>query len=360
VITGLGAGAAAIAVATVGLLPFRHGINRATPALVLVVPVVISGIVGRRAAAVVTALLSASVFSFAFVPPYDRVSIAQSEDWVALVVFLVVALVVGTLITNEGDRRRVAESLLRRNEQLVAERERLAEEAARVTVMERVDEQRAALLRSVSHDLRTPLATIQAVASDLRDGATYPAETRERLLGLVSDEAARLDRIVGNLLSLSRVEAGSLQPDRQAFALDELVAERVRALERLFAGRTVEVDVGPGLPLIDADYSQIDQVISNLLENAARHAPPGTAVRVCARVVGSMVELSVSDAGAGVASAEREVIFEPFHKGRGSTSSGVGLAICKAIVEAHAGTIGVDSAGGGARFHLTLPIHAGS
>ena len=227
-ITGLGAGAAAIAVATVGLLPFRHGINRATPALVLVVPVVISGIVGRRAAAVVTALLSASVFSFAFVPPYDRVSIAQSEDWVALVVFLVVALVVGTLITNEGDRRRVAESLLRRNEQLVAERERLAEEAARVTVMERVDEQRAALLRSVSHDLRTPLATIQAVASDLRDGATYPAETRERLLGLVSDEAARLDRIVGNLLSLSRVEAGSLQPDRQAFALDELVAERVR------------------------------------------------------------------------------------------------------------------------------------
>jgi len=226
-------------------------------------------------------------------------------------------------------------------------------------VMARVHEQRSALLRSVSHDLRTPLATIQAVTSDLRDGTQYPPETRDRLLDLVSDEAARLNRIVANLLSLSRIEAGALEPERQAVAVDELVAERVASLTRVLDGRRVEVDLGPGLPLVDADYSQLDQVITNLLDNAARHTPPGSIVRVSAVPLGPMLEMSVSDSGPGVPPQDRALVFEPFRHGRASTSSGVGLAICKAIVEAHGGTIGVDSSDlGGARFHLTLPVHA--
>jgi len=360
-LVGLGTGVAAVALATAALVPFRGDISRATPALVLVIPVVAAAVVGGRLPAVMTALGAAFVYSFAFVPPYDRVSIAQSEDVAALAVFVLVALVVGTLIASEADRRRVAEGLLERNEQLVRERERLREEAARVALMEQVDEQRAAMLRSVSHDLRTPLATIQAVTSDLRDGTEYPPETRDRLLDLVADEAARLNRLVANLLSLSRIEAGALQPERQAVAVDELVADRVRALEPLLRGRSVHVDVSPGLPLVDADYSQLDQVITNLLENAARHAPPGTVVTVGARVDGPMIEVSVSDQGDGVDPVEQPFIFEPFRRGRGSASSGVGLAICRAIVEAHGGTIGVDSRpGGGARFHLTLPVHAGA
>ena len=360
------AGAAAIVVATVALLPFRSGTSLATPALVFVVPVVVAGIVGRRIAAVVIAVASAAVFSYAFVPPYDQVSIARSEDVAAALVFLLVALVVGTLVALETDRRRAAEqradelrALLARNEELTAERERLLEEAARATVMARVHEQRSALLRSVSHDLRTPLATIQAVTSDLRDGTQYPPETRDRLLDLVSDEAARLNRIVANLLSLSRIEAGALEPDRQAVAVDELVADRVASLTRVLDGRRVEVDLGPGLPLVDADYSQLDQVITNLLDNAARHTPPGSIVRVSAVPLGPMLEMSVSDSGPGVPPQDRALVFEPFRHGRASTSSGVGLAICKAIVEAHGGTIGVDSSDlGGARFHLTLPVHA--
>ena len=362
---GVATGGAAIAVATAAMLPFRSGISLATPALVFVVPVVVAGLVGRRIAAVVTALASAAVFSYAFVPPYDQVSIARSEDVAAALVFLLVALVVGTLVALETDRRRAAErradelrALLARNEELTAERERLLDEAARVAVMERVHEQQSALLRSVSHDLRTPLATIQAVTSDLRDGTEYPPATRDRLLDLVGDEAARLNRIVANLLSLSRIEAGAMQPDRQAVALDELVAERVLSLGRVLDGRSVEVDLGPGLPLVDADYSQLDQVITNLLDNAARHTPPGSTVRVSAVPVGSMLEISVSDSGPGVAPEDKAVVFEPFHRGPAGTSSGVGLAICKAIVEAHGGRIGVDTSElGGARFHLTIPIH---
>jgi K+-sensing histidine kinase KdpD len=364
-VIGVVAGAAAIVVATAAMLPFRSGISLATPALVFVVPVVVAGIIGRRIAAVVTAVGSAAVFSYAFVPPYDQVSIARSEDVAAALVFLLVALVVGTLVAQEADRRRAAEQradelrgLLARNDELTAERGRLLEEAARATVMERVHEQRSALLRSVSHDLRTPLATIQAVTSDLRDGTEYPPDTRDRLLDLVGDEAARLNRIVANLLSLSRIEAGALEPDRQAVAVDELVAERVAGLGRVLDGRRVEVDLGPGLPLVDADYSQLDQVVTNLLDNAARHTPPGSTVRVSAVPVGAMLEISVSDSGPGVPPEDRALVFEPFRHGRTSTSSGVGLAICKAIVEAHGGTIGVDTSDlGGARFHLTLPVH---
>jgi two-component system sensor histidine kinase KdpD len=172
----------------------------------------------------------------------------------------------------------------------------------------------------------------------------------------VCDEAERLDRIVANILSLSRIEAGALKPERQAVQFDELVAERVKRLSRLFLQVRLQVAI-PDQPLIDGDYSQLDQLVTNLLENAARHAPQGTTVRIGARVRDRMLEVRVSDEGAGVADWERSALFEPFRRGEGSASSGVGLAICKAIVEAHGGTIWVErTAGGGATFAFTLPL----
>src|SRR5207247_5451290 len=136
-----------------------------------------------------------------------------------------VALVMGRLVAAQEERRRAAEqreaevrSLYEDLQAMAEDHRRLSEEATRSQVLERVDEQRAALLRSVSHDLRTPLASIRAVASDLRDGAVYDEQTRAELLATVCDEAERLDRIVANLLSLSRIEAGALKPERQAVA----------------------------------------------------------------------------------------------------------------------------------------------
>jgi two-component system sensor histidine kinase KdpD len=222
-------------------------------------------------------------------------------------------------------------------------------------VLERIDEQRSALLRSVSHDLRTPLATIRAVASDLLGGASYDEATRDELLALVADESERLDRLVANLLNLSRIEAGALRPDRQAVAMEELVTHTVKRLSRLLGRRRVQVDLAH-LPLVDGDYTQLEQVVTNLLENAARHAPSGSTIRVGGREAGGRVEVFVDDEGTGIAPFERQRIFEAFRRGDGSSSSGIGLAICKAIVEAHGGTITVSGApGGGARFLFTLP-----
>jgi len=365
--TGLLLGVALCVVAATALVPFRAGVTVATPALVLVFPVVVAAIVGGRIASLATAVTAAATFNLGFIPPYWRPTVAVVDDAVALGVFLSVALVVGTLVGDGAVRRRAAEqraeeaqALNDRYEALVAERERLAAEANRVAVLEQVDQQRSALLRSVSHDLRTPLATIRAVTSDLRAGASYDDATRDDLLDLVGDEAERLDRIVANLLSLSRIEAGALQPDRQAVALEELVAERVRRLAPLFRRVRVQVDLPPDLPLLDADYSQLDQVVTNLVENAARHSPQGSTVHIAARRREDLVEVWVADEGIGVATFDRTRIFEPFRRGEGSASSGVGLAICRAIVEAHGGTIEVQpNPGGGARFCFTVPVRRG-
>jgi K+-sensing histidine kinase KdpD len=357
-------GVGLVGVVTVALLPFRDDTSRATPALVLTVTVVVAALVGGRVAAVVTAAGAALAFNVAFIPPLGTLTVDVVEDVVALVVFAVVGLAVGTLVARETDRRRAAEQRARelrelydRYEAAQAERERLAEEAHRAALLEQVDRERAALLRSVSHDLRTPLSTIRAVTSDLRAGAGYDPGTRDELLDLVIGEAERLDRIVANLLSMSRVEAGALQPDRQAVALGELVSDSVTRLGRLFERVETQLDFPDDLPLADADYSQLDQVLTNLLENAVRHAPAGSTVRVGASArPGGMLLVYVEDEGPGVPEAERRRIFEPFRRGEGSASSGVGLAICKAIVDAHGGTIGVESApGDGARFVFTLP-----
>jgi two-component system sensor histidine kinase KdpD len=348
------------------LVPLRADVNPAIPALALVVSVVAAALAGGRTSAVMAALVAAVAFNLAFIPPYWTFEVRLVEDLVALGVFTVVALAMGTLIAREAQQRRTAQShaaeleaVQERLTAVAAERSRLAAETTRLAVLEQVDAQRAALLRSVSHDLRTPLSTIRAVTSDLRAGAQYDPATRDELLDLVLDEAERLDRIVGNLLSLSRIEAGAFQPRRQAVDVGELVHECLERLSRPLRHMRLEIEIPEALPLVDADYSQLDQVVTNLLENAARHASTGAALRIDAQHRDGSVAVAVEDEGPGIPLADRDHIFEPFWHGPGGSTSGVGLSICKAIVEAHGGDIHAEDGSGGARFVFTVPVHHG-
>lgn len=362
---GLVVGLAMVVVSAAALKAVGSSANRGMPAVVLVLPVVLAGILGGRTAALLTAAAAAAALNFAFIAPLWTFKINSVDDVVAFAVFVAVALVVGTLVAWEAARRRAAErrtaeveALHHQYEQVVAERERLMEESHQLALLSRADEQRRALLRSVSHDLRTPLASIRALVSDLRAGVTYDEDTRGELLDVVNDEAERLDRLVANLLSLSRIEAGALEPDRQAIAIDELVRDVVGRLSRLFEHLHLKEAVPAELPLVDADYSQLDQVLTNLLENAARHAPPDSTVEIGALSTPPNVEVWVRDEGPGIELGRRAELFEPFRRGPGSESSGIGLAICRAIVEAHGGHIDVSNdPSGGARFQFTLPTH---
>jgi K+-sensing histidine kinase KdpD len=361
---GLVCGGVSAVVAIAVLLPLRDDLSKATPALVLIIPGVIAARLGGRLAAAIVAGATSVAFGVLFLPPFGEWKILDPEDVTAVVVFVLVALSVGELTAREGERRRQAEArsneleaLTARLEQAQLEEQRLAGEVDRLALIAEIDDQRSGLLRSVSHDLRTPLATIRAVSSDLQGDTPYDDATRVELLGLVSDEAERLDRLVANLLSLSRIEAGSFAPDRQAVDLPELLAATTARLRRVTKEHRLELDIPSDLPLIDADYTQLDLVVTNLIENATRHSPPRSTIRVGARPKGDLVEAWVENRGDGVIATDRKRIFEAFHRSHGSRSSGIGLAICKAVVEAHGGTIGVsDAQGGGARFTFTMPI----
>lgn len=360
----LAVGPAMLLAAVLTLAPFRDDLDRSVPALVLVLPVLASALLGGRAPAVLVSVLAAAALNLVFIAPFGTFRVAVWEDIIALTAFVAVAATVGTLSAGIGRSQGVVDQQSVEIQDLRstvassdAERIALEQEAARLRIIEATEEQRAAVLRSVSHDLRTPLATIRAITSDLRSGTAHDEETQNELLDIVGDEAQRLDRLVANLLSLSRIEAGALTLHRQAVDLEELVRDRAKRLARLFHQVRLVVDMPADLALVDGDYNSLDQLITNLLENAARYAPPRSTVTVSARQVSpTTVELRVQDEGIGVAEHDRTRIFEPFHRGEGSRSSGVGLAICKAIVEAHGGGLQVDrTPGGGATFLATLP-----
>jgi K+-sensing histidine kinase KdpD len=337
---GLVVGISGVLAVTVALTPLRDRFTPAAPATLLVVPVVAAAALGGVVVAITTAVVAAAAFSFAFIPPLD--SFRFNDDVLAVPVFLIVAMSVGAVVASEVSRRR------------------LAEDANRAALLEQVDRQRSALLRSVSHDLRTPLSAISAAASELQSPIAHDESTRQELLDVVSDQASRLDRLVANLLDLSRVEAGALRPDRQAVAVDELVHDRLAGLGRLLAGVVVRVHIPDELPLVSVDYSQMGQVLGNLLENAVRHSPSGGTITLTVTSHDELVEISVGDEGKGVDPVQAEHIFEPFQTGPGSSSTGIGLAICKAIVEAHGGTIWLDDVvPHGAAFCFTVPVDRG-
>ena len=318
----------------------------------LVLPVVYAGVLAGRVAALVTALLAVVAFHVV-----DRSGSSVQEDAIAFVTFLGSALAVGAAVGVGTDRLALAAQREEEQRRVSQLNERIAEHAQRMAVLEEVDQQRVALLRSVSHDLRTPLATIRAVTTDLRDRNLHDESTRQELLKSVSDEAERLDRLVGNLLSMSRIEAGSLHIDDQVVDFAELTELAALRLAPLFTDVSVDLQIDPELPLVDGDPALLDEVISNLLENAARYAPSGSTVTVeLVPTTGPGVVMRVRDHGPGVEVEHRADVFQAFWRGAASRSSGLGLAIARAVVEAHSGSIVLsETPGGGATFEVCLP-----
>jgi two-component system, OmpR family, sensor histidine kinase KdpD len=246
----------------------------------------------------------------------------------------------------------------------IIERMRLRRESLRVEVLQRTDALRAALLSSVSHDLRTPLSSIKASASSLlQEDVEWNEETRRSFLLAIEHESDRLNRLVGNLLDMSRIEGGALKPEKEWYPVDELIHDVLAHMQPLLQGREVRTDVPDGLPPVDVDYLHMDQVLTNLLENAVYYTPPASPVEISARAEGEYVTISVADRGPGIPLADRAHIFDKFYRvlgvkrNSGNTGSGLGLAVCKGLVEANGGRIWVESReGGGSTFRFTLPI----
>jgi two-component system sensor histidine kinase KdpD len=241
------------------------------------------------------------------------------------------------------------------------ERARLSEEARLAALRARTEEMRSSLLSAVSHDLRTPLASITGAATALRDDAKLPDPIRGELVDSIVEQAERLERLVANLLDMTRLESGGVVLKRDWVPLDEIVGSALTRLETRLETRPITVDLASDVPLILVDPVLFQQVFVNLLENADKYTPSGSPLEIRARTAGQCVVIEVSDHGPGLPEGAESRVFEKFFRAthQGMPGAGLGLPICKGILEAHGGSITAGNLpGAGAVFRLTLPCGA--
>ena len=438
----LGLGLVAALAAVTGTTLLLYALRQVAPAIslgvVYLVAVLGVSVVWGAGLGALTALLAAAAFDVFHIDPVGALSVGRGEDVVALAVFLVAAMVAGTLAeavraqareADEGSREadlaaELARVLLGADEldaarpraaaaiaaaldldrvELVAHdaappasatalevpeqggtltvpadvpaavrlrlergvlptlgallrvagtRQGLLDEAVETRALRRSEELKTTLLRTVSHDLRTPLTAMAASAEALGSPSLSPAERSELAAG-AAGQARSLAALVDDLLDLSRLEAGRAGPRRTLLAIDEVLDA---AVDDLPPG-AVELQLRSDLPMVLADPTQLERAFHNLLDNALRHAG-GHPVRVRAAAVGPRLVVRVTDRGPGVPEAERERIFEPFHRGGGpGAGSGLGLAIVRGFVDANGGTVHVEGyPGQGASFVVQLPL----
>ncbi len=285
-----------------------------------------------------------------------------------IVPIVVATIPLGALIAERPAGRRPMtrdERLLleaaTRQAAIALDRARLDARARLAQLDAETNQLRASMFSSVTHDLRTPLASIKAGVTSLLDEAAHHDAVQQReLLTTVLEETDRLNRLVGNILDLAKIRAGALIPRRSRAAVDE-IAEAVVARVRARAGDVgIELGFAPTLPEAAVDPMQIDQVLTNLIENALRHSPSGGTIRIHLTQAGRAVRARVSDEGPGIPREEREKVFEAFYRGKEapeSAGSGLGLAIARAIVIAHGGRIWIEeTTGGGTAFVFDVPL----
>lgn len=333
-----------VALVTLVLARSQLGLDQAHIALTYLLAIFCVAGVAGLGPGVVASLLSFLLYNYSFVPPFYVLTVEQPQDLLRLIVFLIAALLASCMAA------------------LALERAQLLRQIAEQEAAAAADRIKATVLSSISHDLRTPLATITGVATALRHGNLSPtSQAGAELLDTLIDEAERLNRLVSNLLNMSRIESGALETTRAWEEISDLTGGVLARLHSHLANRPLRVVMPSDLPLIWVNAALIDQVLTNLLENALKYTPPATPIVVMAARQGRELWVSVADAGPGIPPAALPKIFDKFVRvdtpGRRTQGSGLGLAICKGIVEAHGGRIWAENRPeGGVAFTLSLPL----
>jgi len=282
------------------------------------------------------------------------------------------------LITARGAIGVIAVSLTNVSSRLAAEQERLldafadlaavaverivfAREALNMQISQAATEKlQTAFLDSISHDLRTPLASVVGVLSSLQEGTGLDDATKENLIQLAREEAERLNSSITEMLDISRIESGAIRLSRQLSDVNDIISVALDELGNRSGGRTINVDVAAGLPFVPVDFALIVKVLLNLLDNTFKYSLPDSPVEVKAHQIGQEVEIDVADRGIGIPPEDLQYVFQRFFRVRHPANVpgiGLGLSICKGIVVAHGGRIAAENRpGGGTVIRLTLPL----
>ena len=366
-----------IAAVTAALAPVRGRINQTTAALALLLVVLFAAALWGRRPALVASVVAVMCLNFFFLPPVHTFTVAEPENWVALTAFLVTAVTAGLLSERARRRAEEAEAGGREIARLYRELRDAFERASHAEALRQSERLKTALLDAVTHDLRTPLTSIKASITTLLDEldgrgdggrpVALDEESRREMLTVIDEESDRLNRFIGGLIELARIEAGEMHLRRRWDAVEEIVAAALARAGPLTRGHSVETEFEPDLPVARVDARAVSEVLYTLLDNAAKYSPPGTNIRVEAERAGEeALQIAVEDEGRGIPPELRERVFDKFFRatrdGDVSThepsGTGMGLAIARGIVEAHGGRIRVEGgrSGKGTRVSFTLPI----
>lgn len=354
-----GVAGAVLALRTVGDLA-----NETTAALILLLIVLFAARQFGSPSAISAAIGATLALNYFFLAPVSTFTIADPLNWVALAVFLAVALTVGELSARVRRRASEAEASRLEAERLYLELQVAFEREANAEALRRGEQLKSTLVDAVTHELRTPLTSIKASTSALlRDGGEIGPDARQELLEIVDQETDRLNDLVEDLVGAARLESPALTLDRSWIALEDVIADAAtRAAPRL-RGHRIEIQVPSTIPSVLADARALSEVMFQLLENAAKYSPANGVIHVALDVgTDETVEMRVDDEGPGVPVTERSRIFERFYRAPGTASTasglGMGLAIARGLVEAHGGTLSVSDrpSARGARFSVHIPI----
>jgi K+-sensing histidine kinase KdpD len=365
-----------VGIVTVLLAPFHSQINSTTVALFYLLVVLFVALFWGSGPALLASLLGVLALNFFFLPPLYTLNIAHPQNWVALVVFFTTALAVGQLSARAKRRAEEAERSQHEIERLYKELRDAFERASQSEALRQSEKLKSALLDAVTHDLRTPLTSIKASITTLiveargqtdeNQPVNLDPESRLEMLEVIDEETDRLNRFIGGLIELARIEAGELQLRRRWGTVDEIISTALVRAETLTRNHTLEVIIEPELPVVRVDERAMSEVVYTLVDNAAKYSSTGSPIRISARRNDdTTVVMFVEDEGKGIAPHLRERVFDKFFRatrdGDVSTQpsgTGMGLAIAKGIVEAHGGSIWVEprEGGNGTRVVFTLPI----
>jgi two-component system sensor histidine kinase KdpD len=334
-----------LALATAGLLTVRDRLNEAHVALTYLL--VVQGASAHKGRAVGFALAALAFFclNWFFLPPYGTLIVAKPLDWFVLAAFLATSMVATQLLEWARAEATVARERAGEVRRLATHADALREEA-------RIKDE---VLASVSHDLRTPLTTIRAMAHDL-------AETGDERALIIEEEANRLNAFVADLLDFSRINSGTVSFTREPNEAEDLIGAALQRITGATNGREIRVSLDDGEPLLFGrfDFAQTLRALVNLLENALKYSPAGEPVELTVRREGPRLAFAVADRGPGVAPEERERIFAPFYRPPGVppdvSGAGLGLSIARALMDAQGGSLEYEARpGGGSVFTVRVP-----
>jgi two-component system sensor histidine kinase KdpD len=341
---GFAGGAVVVVPATVLSRLLFSGTQLADVVMVYLLGIVLVSLRWGLGPSLLTSVLSVLAVDFFFVPPIHTFAVSDVNHFVTFAVMFLVGVVIS------GLNKRV-------RDQAEATRER-DEKAHEAQLRIEAEQLRNSLLSSLSHDLRTPLAVITGAASTLLE-AKIDASMRRDLTETILSEAELLNRLVRNVLDMTRLEAGAVEVKKEWQALEEDVGAARGRVDGVLGPRKVTTDLPASLPLMPYDSILLQQVLVNLLENAAKYTPTDARIAISARIEPAAVEICVADNGPGLPCGEEAKVFTKFYRTAGGPGRGVGLGltICKAIVTAHGGRIWAERGeDGGAAFRFTLPI----